>query len=534
MMKRWIKISILGTVGILMGGCVAQSQKPQETFPCATYQRDESPTKEKTIKDPVKMSTDAKQKYGTVYEIFVGSFHDTNNDGIGDLKGITEKLDYIKELGFDALWLTPVHPSSTYHKYDVIDYQAIDSQFGTLQDYETLISEAHKRGMRIIQDLVINHVSIEHPWFQDLVKKGRESQYCSYFVLRQKDASYKNLGDYWYPMNDGLAYYASFWEKMPELRLGNPAVQQELDKNIAFWQQKGVDGFRLDASGVYFNPDEYPSSYEANRYDSIQLVKYLHAEALKRNPETYFVTETWDTADAVAPFYAASDASFNFDLAKATLSTVRGTIAEDYKATYASTKKANEAIYAQYTDAVFLTNHDQNRVASVLPTLAEQKLAASILLTTPGTAYVYYGEEIGMKGEKPDESIREPMKWGNTQFNNPAIWKNNPMMNQMTQSQQEQAQNPNSLYTHYKKMLATRQKMGSLQQSRLIFLDADPMVLAYQVNQTLVIHNLSPKNKIFTENMLMKATETLFGDAKVTGNTVELSGQSTLIVKLSE
>lgn len=527
-----MKIGLLGTVAVLMTGCVSQSQSAPESFECATYKRTEIPTRENTIQEPAKMSAESQKQYQSVYQIFVASFNDTNNDGVGDLKGITEKLDYIQDLGFSAIWLTPVHPSSTYHKYDVADYQAIDPQFGTLADYETLIEEAHKRNIRIIQDLVINHVSTEHPWFQDLAQKGKESQYCSYFVLKQKDATYSDTGNHWYPIKDGLAYYASFWEKMPELRLGHPEVKKELDKNIAFWQQKGVDGFRLDATGVFFNPGEYPKEYEANRYDSVNIVKYLHKEALKRNKDTYFVTETWDTADAVAPFYAAADSSFNFDLAKATLSTVRGTIAEDYKQAYLSSKKANEGVYSNYTDATFLTNHDQNRVAESLPTLEEQKMAASILLTTPGIPYVYYGEEIGMKGAKPDESIREPMKWGATQFTNPLIWKNGVTLNQTTKSQQEQAQDMNSLYIHYKKMLTLRKQLGNIQNARLSFIETEPQILAYTMDKTLVVHNLSDTNKTITDTILTKTDKVLYGDVKIVGSAVELSGKETFVITL--
>lgn len=528
-----MKIGIVGSIVVFLSGCTAQNQTPKETFPCASYQREEKPTKEKTLKDPVKMSEEGQKKYQSVYEIFVGSFNDTNNDGIGDLKGIVEKLDYIKNLGFSAIWLTPVHPSSTYHKYDVADYQAIDPKFGTLGDYETLITEAHKRDIRIIQDLVVNHVGVDHPWFQDLEKKGKESQYCSYFVIKQKDAEYKKTDNNWYPIKDGLAYYASFWEKMPELRLGNPDVQKEIDKNIAFWQQKGVDGFRLDGVGVYFNPGEYPNAYEANRYDAVNVVKHLHEEATKRNPETYFVTETWDAADSVAPFYAATDSSFNFDLAKATLSTVRGTLSEDYKVAYNRSKKEYEAVYQNYLDAPFLTNHDQDRVASMLPTLAEQKMAASILFTTPGVPYVYYGEEIGMKGEKPDELIREPMKWENKQFTNPLIWKDGLRFNAKVPSLQEQINNPDSLYAHYKKMLAVRKQLGDMQKAKLSFVEAHPMLLAYTFDNKLVVHNLSDETRVMKNELLLKIKNKIL-DAPVSGDSVSLAGKSTFIVELDK
>lgn len=536
-MKPWKKVALLGSSSLfLLTGCFAQT-KPEtskETFPCASYKRDVKPSKETILNNPIKISEEGQKQYNAVYEIFVSSFNDTNNDGIGDIKGITEKLDYIKELGFSAIWLTPVHPSPTYHKYDVADYRAIDPQFGTLSDYEQLISEAHKRDMRVVQDLVINHVSTEHQWFKDLQEKGKESQYCSYFVLKQKDVKYRKSGASWYGLGkDDLNYYASFWEKMPELRLGNPDVQNAIDQNIAFWQQKGVDGFRLDAAGVYFSSGEYPNDYEANQYDAVNVVKHLHAEALKRNPNTYFVTETWETSEFVAPFFAAADSSFNFDLAKSTLSSVRSTSAEEYKTAYKASQNAYEKIHKSYADATFLTNHDQDRVASILPTIQEQKMAASILLTTPGVPYVYYGEEIGMKGVKPDESIREPMKWNKTQFTNPTIWKNGLQYNKELPSLQEQMNDGQSLYTHYKNMLKIRKQLGDMQYAKLTFINVDPNVLAYQVNNKLVIHNLSDKTKTLSNDILLKIKQTLLEGAKIQGNQIELAGKSTFVAELN-
>lgn len=534
-MKKWSKVTVIGSAALfLMVGCQSQAKetKKVEQFECAKYEREEMPEKEQVYPNPVKMAESAQAKYDSVYQIFVGSFNDTNQDGVGDIKGITEKLDYIKSLGFKAIWLTPIHPSPTYHKYDVRDYRGIDSQFGTLADYEALIAEAHKRDIRIIQDLVINHVSVEHAWFQDVKAKGKESEYCSYFVIKQNGEQYTSDATQWYTLKDDLKYYASFWEGMPELRLGNPAVQKAIDENIAFWQQKGVDGFRLDAAGVYFNSGEYPKKYGANQYDAVKVVQNLHREALKRNSETYFVTEAWEKSEFVAPFYAAADSSFNFDLAKGTLDSVRGTLATDYQKAYTASRDSYTKVYDNYLDATFLSNHDQNRVAETLPTLEEQKLAASILLTTPGTPYVYYGEEIGMKGNKPDEYIREPMKWNDTQFTNPTIWKKGLRHNSDVASLEKQQQDPNSLYQHYKKMLAIRTQMGDIRKAKLNFLNLDATVLAYTVNDKLVIHNLSAKEKTLTNEQIGKVQSVLLQAGKVENTTLVIPARSTFIATI--
>lgn len=531
--KQW---GIIASASLfLLAGCQKTVEvKQEENFPCAQYAREEKPSKDEVLRDPVKADHEALSAYHAVYEIFVGSFNDTNGDGIGDLNGITEKLEYIKELGFDAIWLTPIHPSPTYHKYDVKDYRAIDPQFGTMTDYERLIQEAHKHEIKILQDLVINHVSVEHQWFQDVLKNGKKSPYCSYFMLKQDGANYQGDADKWYPVGkDNLKYYASFWEGMPELRLTHREVLNTVKENIGFWQDKGVDGFRLDAVGVFFNPGEYPNEYGANVYDMVNTVKQLHTSALTKNKGTYFVTEAWDAANFIAPLYAATDSSFNFELGKGMMGSVRGTLAKDYKEAYLKSHTEYQRAFSEYTDAIFLTNHDQNRVASYLPTQEEQKLAASILLMSPGIPYVYYGEEIAMQGVKPDELIREPMKWTDTQMTNPGIWKNGLKYNRETVSVERQKQDPNSLWNHYKKMNDVRKRLGNIQNARISFIDIDPKVIAYTMNQTLVLHNLSPETKTLRFAELSKVKSVLVGPTLRDGQ-ITLPARTTFVAEIQK
>ena len=200
-------------------------------------------------------------KNRTTYEIFVYSFCDSNGDGIGDLNGIRSKLDYIQDLGFDALWLTPVHPSSTYHKYDVDDYSAIDPAFGTMADYEALLKDCHERGIRVYLDLVLNHTSDDHEWFKAAADYFRElpegwdpdpsyCKYCDYYHFTRKS------GDGYAPLEGTEWYYeARFWSGMPDLNLSSDAVRSEIRDIMAFWLGKGVDGFRLDAVTSYVTGD---------------------------------------------------------------------------------------------------------------------------------------------------------------------------------------------------------------------------------------------------------------------------------------
>ena len=199
---------------------------------------------------------------GTAYEILVCSFCDSNGDGIGDLNGIRSKLDYIKDLGFDAIWLTPVHPSATYHKYDVDDYCAIDPTFGTIEDYEALLKECHGRDIRVYMDLVLNHTSDEHEWFRAATDYLQElpsgwepdTSYCKYYdyynFSREAKNGYAHIeGTEWF-------YEAGFWSEMPDLNLSSEAVRAEIKDIMSFWLDKGVDGFRLDAVTSYFANDQ--------------------------------------------------------------------------------------------------------------------------------------------------------------------------------------------------------------------------------------------------------------------------------------
>jgi glycosidase len=198
------------------------------------------------------------------YEIFVRSFRDSNGDGIGDFNGITEKLDYLQELGIKGLWLMPIHPSPSYHGYDVTDYYAVNPQYGTMDDFKRLLDEADKRDIKIIIDLVLNHTSARHPWFESALTPG--SEFHDWYKWSETDPG--TLGPWnaqaWYRASNGLYYYAIFWDQMPDLNYDNPAVQEEAKKITAFWlDEVGVDGFRLDAVR-YLAEDQALADSDAN------------------------------------------------------------------------------------------------------------------------------------------------------------------------------------------------------------------------------------------------------------------------------
>ena len=202
------------------------------------------------------------QRCRTTYEIFVYSFCDSDADGTGDLGGVRNKLDYIQDLGFDQIWLMPVCPSPTYHKYDVTDYMAIDPVYGTLEDFELLVQDCHARGIRVITDLVLNHTSSQHPWFLEAAEYLKslpegapaDTSACPkldyYHFTQTPESGYAQLPDTsWY-------YEARFWEGMPDLNLDSEAVHGEIRKILSFWLEEGVDGFRLDAVTSYYTGND--------------------------------------------------------------------------------------------------------------------------------------------------------------------------------------------------------------------------------------------------------------------------------------
>jgi len=342
------------------------------------------------------------------YEIFVRSFRDSNGDGIGDFNGITEKLDYLQQLGIRGIWLMPINPSPSYHGYDVTDYYAVNPDYGTMDDFKRLLAEAHKRDIKVIIDLVLNHTSSQHSWFQDALKPG--SQHHDWYVWKDQDPG--TLGPWrasaWYQATNGQYYYAIFWDQMPDLNYDNPAVREEAKKVSAFWlKDVGIDGFRLDAVRYLVEDDKLADSTADHTF-----LKEWGDYYRSINPKAFTVGEAW-TDNANVKEYTKTDAeldsAFNFDLSTAILKSLN----ESNNTSVRFLLQTTVRDFPQQDNANFLTNHDMPRLMNQLGENKEGKAnaAAGILFTAPGIPFIYYGEEIGMSGSKPDEMIRTPMQW---------------------------------------------------------------------------------------------------------------------------
>ena len=275
---------------------------------CSTPAKLDSPPEAKASKWP----------RGVTYEIFVQSFCDSDNDGIGDIKGMTSKLDYLADLGIEGIWLMPMSPSPSYHKYDVTDYYGIHPDYGTMEDFKTFVNEAHKRNIKVVTDLVLNHSGSDHPWFKEASKSER-SPYRDYYVWAHKDdpqtkGEGKTTGDdshnvhQWHEVKGSdYKYYGYFWGGMPDLNFDNPKVREEVYNIGRYWlQEVGVDGFRLDAARHIF-PDDRPE-------DNHQFWQEFKAEMQKVKPDVYLVGEVWAEAETVAPYFKGLPALFNFEM----------------------------------------------------------------------------------------------------------------------------------------------------------------------------------------------------------------------------
>lgn len=432
------------------------------------------------------------------YEVFVHAFADGSGDGIGDFKGLTSRLDYLEELGVQALWLMPIHPSPSYHKYDVTDYRAIHSDYGTMDDFELFLEEAHARDIRVVIDLVINHTSSEHPWFKKAVADP-EGPFYDFYIWETEENIESKTVDYTGPDTDNIQrwnpvegtdeyFYAYFWSGMPDLNYDNQAVRDSIYDIGSYWLEKGVDGFRLDAARHIYpehRADENPAFWEEFR-----------AEMESVNQDVLLVGEVWADTEEVKPYLSGLPSLFNFDMGYAMMEAAETGYGADVAPLHAEILDAYHSVTDDFVDATFLTNHDQERVMSTLNDENKVRVAANMLFTLPGAPYIYYGEEIGMFGEKPDPHIREPMLWSDPPDEIRSTWIEPEYSNDDTVTPVSvQLADEESLLNHYKKMIALRNSRPALTYGELVpvtGMDEQLVVFLrrHEKDELFVIHNV--------------------------------------------
>ena len=365
-------------------------------------------------------------KESVVYQIYPRSFCDSNGDGIGDLNGITSKLDYLKELGIDVIWLSPVYKSpNDDNGYDISDYESIMDEFGTMEDFDKMLAAAHKRGIKIVMDLVVNHTSDEHPWFVES-RKSKDNPKRDYYIWKEgKDGKEPTnwgsafSGPAWkYDENTDMYYLHLFSVKQPDLNWENPKVRDEVFNMMTRWCEKGIDGFRMDVISLISKPDGYPDAPVTGLYGDMCIcangpkvhdyLKEMNERVLSKF-DIMTVGETAGVTLEEAVKYAGSDGSelnmvFQFE----------HTSLDDGDKFKWSTRrmplvplKENLAKWQLGLDEVawnslYFCNHDQPRIVSRLGDESDEyrelsaKCIATCLHMMQGTPYIYQGEELGM------------------------------------------------------------------------------------------------------------------------------------------
>ena len=452
--------------------------------------------------------------YRNFYEIFVYSFRDSDGDGKGDLQGVIEKLDYVKDLGFTGIWLMPIHPSLTYHKYDVKDYYSIDPSYGTMEDFEKLIEECHKRDIKLIIDMVLNHSSSANEHFIKAI--GAHQKEITFQELTEEEEIYKDYYTFYDDEADipsgviayqaaGKTFYyeGNFSSGMPEFNCDNPHVRQEFKNILKFYLDKGIDGFRFDAVKYFYIND-------MNK--NIELLSELNTYVKSINPKAYLVGECWSGDTTIAEYYKSGfDSFFNFS---ASVSNPSGYVMNSINrmgsslSMYANGLKQNIDLANGYIPAPFIDNHDMPRFTPSIEDLSDTKYQYALLSMLNGATFTYYGSEVGMIGTntsgKPDQDVRLPMRWGEEDKKGDVNLQNFKEITKASYPHgtvKEQMEDPNSLYNFYKKCLLIRNQhpeiaRGAVEQLALEKQEDDHKELfikkTYNGSSIGIVFNFSP------------------------------------------
>jgi maltose alpha-D-glucosyltransferase/alpha-amylase len=494
-------------------------------------------------------------KNAIFYELYLRAFYDSNADGNGDLPGLIEKLDYLAELGVNCIWLLPIYPSPLKDDgYDISDYLNISSEFGTLEDFRALLTEAHRREMYVIMDLVLNHTSNQHPWFQ-AARENRASPYRDYYVWSDTDEKYSQARIIFLDTQDsnwtwdekaGQYYWHRFYASQPDLNFDNPKVQEEMLDIVRFWLETGIDGFRVDAVPYLYqrsgtNCENLPQTHV--------YLKRLRAFVDENYPGRVLLCEANQWPEDVRAYFGDGDEfhmGFHFPL----MPRIFMSIKRSDKSPIVWSLEHTPPIPDDCQWCIFLRNHDEltlemvsdaerqwmwdmyapnprmrlnlgirRRLAPLLDNDRRKiELANSLLLSLPGTPIIYYGDEIGMGDDiwLPDRNgVRTPMQWENspsagystaapTQFYSPII--RDEIFSPHRVNVADQVQNSDSLWHSIKRMISIRKSIpvfGS-GQFRLCSSEFDE-VFAYwretSDHRVLVVNNLSPEERTLRMDM---------------------------------
>ena len=547
-MKKWITWMLLIAMAVSLCGCGGQDEttQPKAKDLSGKYYLDEA-RNEAIVDDAGNVTVANQGNSRAYYQIFVGSFSDSNGDGVGDLRGIINRFDYLNDgdpnsglsLGIEGIWLSPIFTSSSYHKYDTSNYYEIDPKFGTMEDLKELIELCHSRGVHIILDLVINHTARSHQWFQKFQAAHRDgnvdSEFYDYYSWSDTilpGASYHTIS------GTSQFYEGNFSGEMPELNFDNEAVRQNMVDVAKFYLDLGVDGFRFDAAKYIYYGDAAANA---------TFWEWYMAELRAIKPDIFTVAEVWDSDSVTFPYFTSTNC-FNF-----TMSQSAGVIAQTAQAGNVNTltRYVNsylDEIHSRNPNAImctFIANHDMDRAAGFLTMASGQAyIGANLALLMPGCTFIYYGDEIGMKGSRgganTDANRRLAMPWGDGDTVRDPVGANYTS-GQTNGTVLDHLPNGNSLYNHYKKLIALRKaypeivygtytpiqtdsKLGGF----ISTLDGSIVVVLHNTSGSAVTVDLSQLTDI---PLSVLAAYVGMGDATLEGTMLTISGQTSVILK---
>lgn len=484
------------------------------------------------------------------YEIFVGSFSDSNGDGIGDIQGIIDRFDYLNDgdpdsgmsLGVEGIWLTPIFTSPSYHKYDVADYYKIDEQFGTMEELQALITLCHERDVKLILDLPINHTSDRNQWFTEFAAARRngdtENPYYDFYSVSD---SVSSDGRVFSQISGSSEYYeCNFAGDMPELNFDNSAVIKAVTDVAEYYLDMGVDGFRFDAAKYIFLGEEERNTEFWDSY--IGTLRETHSDI-------FTVAEVWAHDSITLPYFSSTNC-FNFSMSQLSGQVAAAAKSGDVNSYTAYVEQYLNDIGGQNSSAMmipFVANHDMDRAAGFLSVAGgEAKMAANLYLLLPGAPFIYYGEEIGIKGSRgsanTDANRRLAMLWGDGDTVSDPEGTTYAADKQLNGTVSDQLLDENSLYNHYKKLIMIRKAYPEIalgEYKALNFTDTKlgGALSTYNGSSVAVIHNTTAEAVTVD---LGTATDIPFdeirisigaGSAQLDGSTLTLDAQTSVILK---
>jgi len=546
-MKRYIALLTAILLLFSLFGCSPEdTPKEQKKDISGKYVLDEE-RNEAILDDFGKITSPVEGNERVFYQIFVGSFSDSDNDGIGDIRGIINRFDYLNDgndnsgvsLGVEGIWLTPIFRSPSYHKYDVADYYEIDSDFGTEEDLRDLIKLCHERNVKIILDLPINHTSSANLWYTRFINAHKDGQPDNEYYDFYSYSDAPVPGRTFSIINGTNEYYeCNFSNDMPELNFDNENVREKCVEVAKYYLDMGVDGFRFDAAKyIYFSEPLRNIEFWDWYMDELRAIK----------KDIYTVAEVWDSDSITLP-YTAHTNCFNFSMSQ-----FAGRIAQTAKAGNVNTFTAYVKNYiadirSQNPDAMmisFISNHDMDRAAGFLTVASgHAKVAANLSILLPGSSFIYYGEEIGMRGsrgsEPTDANRRLAMCWGDDDTVRDPIGANYTV-GQTNGSVSDQMPDGSSLYNHYKKLIAVRKANPEIALGTFEPVETDTklggFISTLEDSRVLVLHNTSLSAVTVDISTLTDISfETIsayvgVGVATLDGTTLTIEGQTSVVLR---